>query len=112
MTKTIVKINKRFIRFFLQTCDFLENRFVIIPVKGVVELFNKMLERVYGRSWKCVTQFHDACFECENEQPESIILIVNSVFSAEFKKESGVVKNMFQYNNKISLTWKSWHKES
>jgi len=73
--------------------NFLENEFIIIPSKGMEDLFDNMVERVYGRIHRCVTPFLDARFKCEDEQSTSNILTVNIVFSENLKKVSGVIVN-------------------
>jgi len=73
--------------------DFLKKRFIIVHVKGVVELFDKIFKRVYGNIWKCVTPFLDVHFKCDNEKPTSNILAVNIMFSEKFKKVRNVLKN-------------------
>jgi len=59
----------------------------------MIDIFEKKFRRVYGSGWKCVTPFLDMLFECENEESISNILTVNIMFSEEFKKVSGVLKN-------------------
>jgi len=93
MNETIMEIIKRSIRWFSQSYDFRENRFVIIPIKGAVNLLDKMFEGVNGSDRKFVTPFLYVHFECEDKQPAHNILTLNIMFCAKFKKTSGVLEN-------------------
>lgn len=93
MNEATVKIFKRFIRCFSKMHDFLVNRFIIMHVKGKVDILDKMFERVNRSSWQCSTPLFDVCFECKDKQPASSILKMNFVLSEEFKKASSVLEN-------------------
>lgn len=92
MKETTVKIIKRFIRCFSQSHDFLEHRFVIIPIKGVIKFYGNMFKRVYGSDMKCVTPFPYVLFKRKSEQPKRTFLAMNIMFCAKFKKTSSMPK--------------------
>lgn len=84
---------KRFIRIFFDINNFLINSFIVIPIKGTMNLLDKMLERVNRGNQKCVTPLFNSCFECNDEQSTSSILTINFIIDAKFQKTNGVLKN-------------------
>lgn len=94
MNETILKIIKRFIKSFLQSHNFIEHRFVIIPIKDVVKLYGKMFKRVYGNDRKCVTSFSYVPFKCKSEQPKHNLFVINSMLHEKLKKMISVLKEV------------------
>ena len=60
-------------------------------MKGMMKLLDKMLERVNGSGWRCVTPFFNARFEYKDGRPTINILTMNLLISTKFKKASGVL---------------------
>lgn len=81
MNEAIVKIDKRFIKCISKIQFFFINIFIMIHVKGKVDLLDKMFKGVNRIGWKCVTSFFNAHFERKVEQPMSNILTMNFAMS-------------------------------